>query len=77
MLIDVVPYEKDMVSANTVHVAVGTDKLMVTVVRNLPKVYPRAAQCVATFDREVQTGQRRWNNSIIGQVMHPMPACLI
>jgi hypothetical protein len=72
MLIDVVPSEK--VRRHGWYplycTGVGTYKLMVTGVRNLPKEYP-AAQCVATFDREVQTGQRRWNNSIIGQVMHP------
>jgi hypothetical protein len=59
MLIDVVPDEKDGIHY-TVHVPVGTDKLMMMAVRDLP--YWRglkASQCVATFDREVHTGQRR------------------
>jgi len=61
----------------TVQVPVGTDKLMMTAVRDFTQREPKAAQCVTTFDRDVHTGQRRWNNSTIGQVMQPMPACLI
>jgi hypothetical protein len=58
MLIDVVPDEKDGIHY-TVHVPVGTDKLVMTAVRDLSHWGLNTFQCVGTFDREVHTGQRR------------------